>query len=369
MPTPEYFIGLMSGTSVDGVDAALVAIDGDQFQLIDFVEHPLPTDLKSQLVGLNLQNEISLQAFCDLEYQVAQQFVDATAKLLKHSEFNASKITAIGSHGQTIFHAPKTPMSLQVGHPAFIAKQTGIDTAADFRIDNLAVGGQGAPLAPAFHRRLFSVNEQACVINIGGIANISYLGTEKDLTYGFDTGPGNGLMDEICQKQFNCAYDKDGEIAASGNVDESLLSRLLQHPYLIQPFPKSTGRETFNLDWLNSQLSEHKQAIKPADLMATLCEFTAASIQTGIEQLGIQDCDIWIVGGGALNPELIRRIQSRLPGFKVSGSQNIDVNPNAVEAMMCAWLAQQRIHQTPVQLQKITGSTRDVILGGLWTAN
>ncbi|WP_373020486.1 anhydro-N-acetylmuramic acid kinase [Thiomicrorhabdus sp.] len=365
---PELFIGLMSGTSVDGVDAALVKMDADNIQLVDFIEHPLPDQLKSRLTGLNLKPEISLQTLCDLEYQVAQQFIIATQTLLQHNQLKPDEIRAIGSHGQTIFHSPQTPMSLQIGHPAFIAKQTGIDTAADFRIDDLAVGGQGAPLAPAFHQKLFAVQKQACVINIGGIANISFLDFEQNQTFGFDTGPGNGLMDEICQLHFACNYDSNGTIAASGQVNQEFLNQLLKHPYLHQAFPKSTGRETFNRDWLERQLQNFGQSLDPADLLATLCEFTAASIELGIQLLNVSPCDICIVGGGAFNQELIRRIQARLPDFKVSSSLELDINPNAIEAMMCAWLAHQRLYGIPISLKRITGSERDVVLGGLWSA-
>ena len=367
---PRYFIGLMSGTSVDGVDAALIDCSNNQIKLVEMIDHPLPEPLKSELIQLNQSQNLSLETLCRLEHAVAQEFVKATQTLLTQAQRLPKDITAIGSHGQTIYHAPHIPMSLQIGHPAFIAKQTGIDTVADFRIDDLAVGGQGAPLAPSFHQQLFK-SEQACyVVNIGGIANVSYLNSENASLYGFDTGPGNALMDEICQQKFAVGFDNNGEIAKRGQVHQALLQALLTHPYFQQAFPKSTGRETFNHLWLKSQLESIGHEINSEDLVSTLCEFTAQSIQLGLLQLAKQlkapIGQIWIVGGGAYNPELIKRIQQALPDYNVASSLTTNLNPNAIEAMMCGWLAQQRIDGKAIALTSITGSSRNVVLGGLW---
>lgn len=362
----ELFIGLMSGTSADGVDAALLKIDDNQLQLLEFIEHPLPSKLKQQLTRLNHQDALSLRDLCQLEHEVAQQFINATQTLLSKAGKEASEVRAIGSHGQTLFHAPDIPMSLQVGHPAFIAKQCAIDTAADFRIDDLAMGGQGAPIAPAFHKVLFPSATPFYVVNIGGIANISYINPLASRQIGFDTGPGNALMDELCQTKFNQAYDLDGQIAASGKVDRSLLGQLLEHPYFQQPYPKSTGRETFNQNWLQQQLKT--ASIAPEDLMATLCELTAKSIALGILQIQDRPKDtLWVVGGGAYNASLLQRLQIYLPDMEIKSSLKQGINPNAIEAMMCAWLAKQRVDNRPVALSAITGATRDVVLGGLWS--
>lgn len=375
LSTSRYFIGLMSGTSVDGIDAALIDCSNTNIRLVDFIEHPLPDALKTQLIALNHTPQLSLESLCQLEHDVAMQFIKATQSLLAKTGLGPKQITAIGSHGQTIFHAPNIPMSLQIGHPAFIAKQTGIDTVADFRIDDLAVSGQGAPLAPTFHQQLFSEdNAGTYVINIGGIANISYLDNRTGALYGFDSGPGNALMDELCQQKLDCAFDKNGDIAKRANIEVGLLKQLLQHPYFNQAFPKSTGRETFNTDWLNSQVSSYSNKVSDYDLLTTLCELTAQSIQSGVEQITQQlalteKANAWIVGGGAYNTYLIDRIQHALPGFQVQSSVKIDVNPNAVEAMMCGWLAQQRIDLKTIPLSSITGANRNVLLGGLWSAN
>ncbi|MDG6779145.1 anhydro-N-acetylmuramic acid kinase [Thiomicrorhabdus sp. zzn3] len=376
-PSPEYYIGLMSGTSVDGVDAALVKIENTSIELIDSLEHPLDETLKAGLIELNQTPEIPLARLCQLEFKVAQAFSDAALTLLKKTGYKSSQIRAIGSHGQTIYHAPNIPMSLQIGHPAFIAKQTGIDTVADFRIDNMAAGGQGAPLAPAFHKILFAQQRPAFVVNIGGIANISYLDPVSGSAIGFDCGPGNALMDELCQTTFDCRYDRDGHIAAQGKVIDPLLKQLLSHPYFQQAYPKSTGRETFHSAWLQQQLHHYGEPVEPKDLMATLCELTAASIALGILQILTKEKpdthnrakQVWIVGGGAYNPHLLNRLQKQLTDFEVASSDKINIHPNALEAMMCAWLAQQRVQNSPIDLIDITGANRNVVLGGLWLAD
>lgn len=370
---PRYFIGLMSGTSVDGVDAALIDCSKNKVRLIDFIDHPLPQALTTQLITLNHSQSLSLNTLCQLEHDVAMQFVKATQALLAKTELEPKQITAIGSHGQTIFHAPHIPMSLQIGHPAFIAKQTGIDTVADFRIDDLAVGGQGAPLAPTFHQQLFSKNDNSTyVINIGGIANISYLDHTTGALYGFDSGPGNALMDELCQQRLNCTFDRNGDLAKHAQIEAGLLKQLLNHPYLSKPFPKSTGRETFNSDWLKNQLHLYSKHISDRDLLSTLCELTAQSIKMGVQrvsqQMGKGEMgDIWVVGGGAYNAYLINRLQHALPQYNVRSSIDAGINPNAVEAMMCGWLAQQRIDLKTIPLRAVTGATRNVMLGGLWS--
>lgn len=368
MDKPEYFIGLMSGTSADGVDAALIRIEQNQIHLESFTEFPIPSDLKQTLVALNHTPSIELQQLCQLQKEIAELFSKATLKLLKTAEISASQITAIGSHGQTIFHAPDIPMTLQIGHPAFITKQTGITTVADFRVDDMALGGQGAPFAPVFHQELFA-NDKACfAVNIGGIANISYLPEKQSAKpiSGWDTGPGNALMDELCQKAFACQYDKNGDLAKQGKVHKELLQTLQQHPYLNKPAPKSTGRETFCLDWVSEVIEQQKIKIETIDLLATLSEFTAITIADQIKTIGNGDEDIWIVGGGAFNPDLINRIQAQLERHSVLPSQSNNIDPNAVEAMMCAWLAMKRVNNDTVALSSVTGADRDCVLGAIW---
>lgn len=371
MPQNNYFIGLMSGTSADGVDAALIKIKQQHIELIDFISEPLPIELKKSLISLNTNPIIHLQHLALLQKQVADEFSQTTLKLLQKNQLKPEHITAIGSHGQTIFHAPEIPMSIQIGHPAFIAKTTGITTVGDFRIDDMALGGQGAPFAPVFHNQLFSVKEPTFVINIGGIANISYLNSNSEAKeiLGWDTGPGNALMDDVCQKHLGIQYDSSGEYASQGKINFNLLEHLLTHPYFKLKAPKSTGRETFHTDWVDTLLTEQNIKINTEDLLATLCELTAMTIAQQIQILEIKSSEktpIWIVGGGAYNDFLISRIQTNLPNCKVASSLQNGINPDAIEAMMFAWLAQQRIENNPINLAKVTGAKRNGVLGAIW---
>ena len=374
MSDSNFYIGLMSGTSVDGVDAALVEITSSAIVLKSFLTHPMPPGLVKTLIELNTQDQLSLLKLAELENQVAHSFIQATQALLQKANISAEQIQAIGSHGQTIFHDPSLPMSIQIGHPAFIAKQTGITVAADFRIDDMALGGQGAPLAPAFHLRLFQENNAVALLNIGGIANISLLPGKTDAAnqedaphlIGFDTGPGNGLMDEICLAHFHQPYDKNGEIAASGKVNKELLNACLDHPYFHLPAPKSTGRETFNKHWLDKQLAKLTYKPSAKDLLATLNQLTASSIANQIKAQKQSPQKLLVCGGGAFNQTLMNNLQFALPNIKVLATDCVGVNENAVEAMMCAWLAHQRLNDTPIELSAITGATRNAILGGIW---
>lgn len=368
MPDKSYFIGLMSGTSADGVDAALIETEADNIKLVDFLETELPQTLKQDLLSLNQNTFISLENLSRLHKQVADCFITASQVILQRNAIKADDVTAIGSHGQTIFHAPEIPMTLQIGHPAFIAKQTGITTVGDFRVDDMALGGQGAPFAPAFHQALFQKSQPCCVVNIGGIANISHLpGLDKGATVGWDTGPGNALMDEICQTKFKAAYDKNGALAQQGKVHAELLQQLMTHPYFKAPSPKSTGRDLFNMNWVESVIQYNQIQLNDHDLLATLTDLTAATIAEQIEPLIKQPgLAIWIVGGGAYNPYLISRIQHYLPQCKVASSQKLDINPSAVEAMLCGWLAKQRLENRAVKLSAVTGAKRDCVLGAIW---
>lgn len=363
----------MSGTSADGVDAALIKSTNNEIQLIDFISTDLPIQLKQTLLKLNNDPNIHLEELCSLHKHVADSFVSATQTLLSQNTLQKEKVTAIGSHGQTIYHAPDIPMTLQIGHPAFIAKNTGITTVADFRVDDMALGGQGAPFAPAFHKALFSQENPCFVVNIGGIANVSCLpGTQANQNIiGWDTGPGNSLMDEFCQTELNLDYDPSGKNARQGNIHTELLSKMLKHPYFLATYPKSTGRDTFHAKWVKSLLSELNIEVSAIDLLATLCELTALSITQQIKSVKYSSKDnkplkVWIVGGGAYNDYLLERLQFHLKGYSVASSHVTDINPNAVEAMMCAWLAEQRLNNQPVELASVTGAKRNAVLGGIW---
>lgn len=358
---PTYYIGLMSGTSVDAIDVALVAFDHSQLSLVDFINSPLPTPLQHQLTELNKHPQLSLHQLCALHAQLGHAFADSAQQMIqRHPD---RPICAIGSHGQTLFHAPDIGMSLQVGHPAMIAKHCQLPTIADFRIDDMALGGQGAPLAPAFHQHLFpQLPRPHVLINIGGIANISVITHNSVL--GYDTGPGNGLMDEVCRRHFGCDYDKSGALAAQAQPDTPLLERLLTHSYFQQRPPKSTGRDLFNQTWLRAYLPPD---LDPLTLLSTLNQFSVESLARALEQHTLpRDTPCIICGGGAYNTTLLQRLQARLPHLRIQTSLDYAIEPNAIEAMMCAWLAYQRLNQQPIDLRLITGARRAAILGGLW---
>lgn len=354
----------MSGTSADGIDAALVNIQQQQITLIDFATYPLEPELKQQLTRLNLTPQISLGDFSHLHSRLGLAFANAANQLLKKTGYTPSDIHAIGSHGQTIFHSPELMMSLQIGHPAIIAKQTGITTVADFRVDDVALGGQGAPLAPVFHQALFLQQKRPlCLINIGGIANITVL-DQNTPTIGFDTGPGNGLMDEFCQQAFQQDYDPNGEIAAQAAPERNLLNQLLTHPYFSQSAPKSTGRDVFNQAWWSQYA---KPEITPQQILSTLNQLTVETLALELDKLNLPiNTTCLICGGGAYNKTLLNRLQQRCPNLIINTTSSLNIDPNAIEAMMCAWLAKQRLDLNPIDLRQISGSTRPVILGGIW---
>jgi anhydro-N-acetylmuramic acid kinase len=357
----------MSGTSADAIDVALVNIEGEAIQLIDFITQP--NHYQATLATLNHQPSISLRQLAEFQVQIAQDFALAANTMIAKHQLDRKDIRAIGSHGQTLFHAPDIGMSIQAGHPAIIAKQSGITTAADFRIDDMALGGQGAPLAPAFHQALLRPTSPTLLINIGGIANISYLQPSKP-PLGFDSGPGNGLMDELCQSEFNRPYDANGELAKQTAPDSAILEHLLTERYFQQPPPKSTGRETFNQVWLQKQLKAViKTKITPLTLLSTLNQLTVDALANDIDKLDCPDQTVcYICGGGAYNLTLLERLQARLPQLRIQTTQQLGIDPNAIEAMMCAWLAHNRIHEIETPLAAITGAQKNTVLGGVWLA-
>ncbi len=347
----------MSGTSLDGIDIALVDFNNPppKCRVFDCTEYP--PALKRSLHQLNLTPEVPLHKLCELETELGQFYAHSVQQFLQANGLNAPEINAIGCHGQTIFHAPDVQMSLQIGHPAHIAKQTGITTVGDFRIDDMANGGQGAPLAPAFHHYLFQTNPKTAIVNIGGIANISFFNGEKSI--GFDTGPGNGLMDEICQKHLNQNYDKNGSIAAHASPNKSLLKKLLADPYFQTTYPKSTGRDYFNYEWLHPFIENESTEV----IIATLNLLTATTIANDINKLGAEN--IVICGGGAENQTLLNHLGA-LTNATVNTSQALGYNPHSIEAMMMAWLAKQRLDQQPIKLHQTTGASKDSVLGAVW---
>lgn len=363
----HLYIGLMSGTSIDGVDVALVDFSAQQPQLVDSFTHTYESTLSDELHQLCQAGNNEINRMGKASRQVAYAFADATQKLLSNNQLSAADIRAIGSHGQTIRHYPNGPsgFSLQIGDANTIAVETGIDVVADFRNKDIALGGQGAPLVPAFHQAIFAQPKQArIVLNVGGIANISYLAADGKLS-GWDTGPGNTLLDAWCKQHTGKDYDDNGQWAASGQVDLELLNLLLQHEYFQQQAPKSTGREAFNLTWLNSALTQIKRQLNAQDVQATLLKLTVDSIARdiatcrGVEQL-------FICGGGAHNQLLLQSLQLTLPNINIHTTQELGVDVDAVEAMAFAWLAYAYQHNICGNAPSVTGAKRASILGALY---
>lgn len=364
------YIGIMSGTSMDGVDAALCEFDGLIFRKL-VATHTVQYEaaLRERLLHLQRRDPtLTLTQFAELDQGVAKTFAAAANGLLANAGVNAQQVTAIGSHGQTVFHDPITlGTSLQLGNPSLISVQTGIDTVADFRRKDMALGGHGAPLVPAFHEALFSSrNEMRCAVNIGGIANITVLPCDESPVRGFDTGPGNGLMDEWAMRQLHQPFDNNGDFAASGSVHQGLLDVLLAEPYFTQAPPKSTGRGDFHLDWLEQRYPALAQ-LPPADVQRTLCELTARSIVDAINTHAGATKHIIVCGGGSRNGLLMQRLAA-LSGKPVAVSDDCGLASGWVEAAAFAWLAMRTINHLHGSLSAVTGASSSTILGGVFRA-
>ena len=366
----------MSGTSVDGIDAALVAIDGPgQIRLLATHQHPYPPEVRAQIVSLTLAvsgegdpHSSELERAGELDMVLGRLFADAANRVRQKTALHTSDIHAIGSHGQTLRHRPRAahPFTIQIANPSVIAEHTGITTVADFRARDIAAGGQGAPLVPAFHHWLFHRPGSARVIvNIGGIANVTYLPKMPSMpVIGFDTGPGNTLLDQWIEKHQGSHYDLDGKWAASGNISGPLLANLLDDPYFAEAPPKSTGREHFNLAWLNHYLRATAN-LSAVDVQASLAELTVSAIVQSIRGLGDVD-EVYICGGGAHNRHLMRRLQHQLHPVPVVDTTSLGLHPDWVEAVAFAWLAHQTLEGRSGNLPSVTGATHGVILGGIF---
>ncbi len=366
----DYFIGLMSGTSMDALDAVLVDFSLFPPQLIATHSHALGEELRQELLALAQPGDNELDRLAQLDVQIGRLSAQTCQQLLDKAGVNHDDIKAIGSHGQTVRHAPDahTPYTVQIGDPNTIAQLTGITTVADFRRRDMVVGGQGAPLVPAFHKALFhSPEKDRVILNIGGIANISILpAAPLQPASGFDTGPGNMLMDAWTQLYQHQPYDENGEWARSGTVDTELLDDLLGDPYFSLQPPKSTGREQYNLHWLEQQMrGDHRVE----DVQATLCELTAASISHAVLQFAPATEEVFICGGGARNSYLMERIGNYLEDCRVTTTSTLGVDPQWVEAMAFAWLARQILLGLPGNLPAVTGASEAVLLGGIYPAS
>lgn len=371
MDHKELYIGVMSGTSMDGVDTALVSIEDTGITLLAHDEFPMPDDLKARLLEVCIGQKTDLIAIGELDHQLGHLFADAVLQLLDKSGTPASSVTAIGNHGQTVFHQPTgdSPFTMQLGDANIIAAKTQIQTVADFRRKDMALGGQGAPLVPAFHHTIFHPQDSSVVVlNIGGISNISVLRPNHP-TLGYDTGPGNMLMDAWVAKHTGEKFDRDAQFALKGQLNQALLEQLLNESYLSQMPPKSTGRELFNLPWLEQQLTEFKD-LAAEDVQYTLGEYTALTIANEVEtyRLGNQPA-LYVCGGGTRNPLLMKRLSELLPSWEVESTTSKGVDADYMEAMAFAWLAQRHVHQLPSNLPEVTGASRAASLGVLYRAD
>ena len=368
--TDELYIGLMSGTSVDGIDAALVDFSNDQTNLIGFHYQPFTAQLKTQIDQISRANQaVLLDDYGKLDSELGQLFAQACLTLLSKSQRSASDVIAIGSHGQTVYHAPSPPygFSLQIGDPNIIAEITGITTIADFRRRDIAQGGQGAPLVPAFHQAAFGNNQSSrVIINIGGIANITVLSANNTVT-GFDTGPGNTLMDYWAQQHLGHNYDANGNWAASGTINTALLNLLKDDPYFSLALPKSTGKEYFSPEWLKNKLNA-STSINANDVQATLCKLTADTISSAITQNTPDDRQVLVCGGGVHNQQLLKLLTKNL-NIPIHSTSEFGINPDHVEAIAFAWLARQTMHRKTSNLCAVTGAKNTAILGGIYLGN
>ncbi len=371
----NYFIGLMSGTSLDGIDTVICEINSPaDFSLLHAQTFSIPLKLKNSLLALSQTQQLNeLDLYAQLDVQMGQLFAQCCLDILAKYSLNSTKIHAIGSHGQTLRHYPETPFptTLQIGDPNIIAQRTGITTIADFRRRDMAAGGQGAPLVPPFHHAIFkekNSNKNKVILNIGGIANITFLPAHSDNIIGYDTGPGNGLMDDWCLQHFNCAYDNSGQLASQGLLNIELLKIMQGDPFFSQKAPKSTGREIFSSQWITNALNKYSHIIEPINVLTTLLELTVQSISKEINSLDASIDEVLVCGGGAQNNYLMKRLSELMPESNIASTQKHGLHPDWVEASAFAWLAYQTLNGLKSNLPAVTGARDETILGAIWQA-
>ncbi len=364
-----YYIGLMSGTSADGVDAVLIKSDNQtDCHVVAHVYASFTGGLDRELLRLQQTPECSIKHLGQLDHRLGLSYASVTQRLLKKSGLFSNQITAIGCHGQTIYHDPKGkyPFTLQIGDSNLLAQLTGIVVVSDFRRMDMAAGGDGAPLAPLLHKILFShPSEVRVVVNLGGISNTTILRPGKPVT-GFDNGPANCLMDGWVQQEMPSElFDYNGEWAESGICCKKLLRALLEEPYFDTPPPKSTGKELFNMQWLKHYL-EKFSSLSTADIQATLCELTATIVARDILNFAEDTSAVYVCGGGSNNLYLMKRLALLLKGIKVTSTETLGMPAEHVEAAAFAILAKHRMEQKAGNIPSVTGATSPVLLGGVY---
>lgn len=355
------YIGLISGTSADGIDAALVDFSSTKPHLIDTFYVKYSEKLRKSVLALNQPGEDEINRLGELDILLGEAFANAAMQLLEKNQISEQQIHAIGSHGQTIRHHPHRRFTLQIGDPNIIATRTGITTVADFRRRDMAHGGQGAPLVPAFHEEIFATSQKnRVIVNIGGVANVTLL--SQTPPRGYDTGPGNNLMNDWTQLHWQKTFDENGMLASKGKINHTLLEKLLHDDYFKISAPKSTGPEYFNLEWLKKYLPN---AIAKEDVQTTLAEFTAQSIIREIKN-NFTECEIFICGGGVHNQFLMKRLKLLANPWPVESTKVCGVDPDWMEAMAFAWLAKQTLEGKPGNITSVTGAQKATLLGGVY---
>lgn len=360
MEKDNLYIGVMSGTSLDGIDIALCSITDNKIETLQTKEYSYDNDIKQDVLTA-IANSVTLKFIGTLNHKLGLMYSYAINQFLEEFNIDREDIKAIGLHGQTIWHSPDTPFpfSMQIGDGSLVAKKTGIDVVNDFRSGDIANSGEGAPLTPAFHKALFDDGKSA-VLNLGGIANITIL---TDEFIGYDVGVANILSDYWINKHQNIAYDKDGSWASEGKVNEELLRVILSDPYFKKLPPKSTGREHFNGDWLEDKLKQFSD-ISAVDVQATLLEFTITPIIEALKESKVKR--LIVCGGGAKNSFLMEKLSKKIDSVKVMKSDKLGINSDFLEAIAFAWLAYKRVHHQAIDLCSITGAKQPSILGAIY---
>ena len=367
----ELYIGMLSGTSMDAVDCALVSFNNGVPVVHDFESFEIPQPLKTMVSSLIRNETADLKTYGTADILVGRLFAESALTMMQKHNLAPEDITAIGSHGQTIWHQPVADMhnsrfTIQIGDPNTIAHMTKVTTVADFRRHDMAAGGQGAPLAPAFHQAIFGKSSSArLILNLGGIANITVLSPSHAIGFGYDTGPANTLLDQWIRHSNGQEFDEDGGWAKSGKVNALLLDLMLDEPYFLLPHPKSTGRELFNLSWLQTKLTLLPEPCKPEDVQATLLELSALTIAQQITN-HLTAGEILVCGGGIHNRVLMERLTGLLSGFRIASTDQYGLNPDSVEAVAFAWFSQQTMLGLPIDFSPYTGACKPVIAGGIY---
>jgi anhydro-N-acetylmuramic acid kinase len=370
-PGPHRYLGTISGTSVDGLDLAIIEVVdiGKEIRFVASTTQTFPDSLRERLLALGQPENDDLDLLGAADRALGEFIAEAAVSFIRSANLTATDIRAIGSHGQTVRHRPdfEYPFTWQIGDPNVIAERTGITTVADFRRRDMAANGQGAPLVPRFHEALFrSDKESLAILNVGGISNLSLLpADDAQPIRGFDCGPGNALLDSWCQLHRQQPYDRNGLWASSGRVCEPLLRVLMEDPYLQRQPPKSTGREYYNLNWLQRQLETLAANPDPADVQRTLLEFTALGITQALENWGSECLRMVVCGGGRLNDALIDRLAA-LSRAEVETSEQAGYDGDAIEAAAFGWLAHQRLEMKTGSASSVTGASADRILGAVY---